>query len=478
MLGYASKGRTMTIEIIKIDTPTLGDRGYIAHDGKTALVVDPQRDIDRVEQVLSEHSLALGAVVETHMHNDYVSGGLVLSQKYQAKYITSADDPVAFDRVAARDLEEFPIGNFGIKALHTPGHTFTHLSYILVDEQGKSSGIFTGGSMLHGSTGRPDLLGPENATKLAQLQHGSAHRITEFLDDAAPIYPTHGFGSFCAATSTSGSSSNIQDEKRGNPALQLTVERFVRETLAGLDTFPAYYKYMGPENLAGAGPIDFSELPRLSTVELLKRIAGDSWVVDLRDKDSWAKAHLAGTTNFGVSGSFATYLGWLFPYEKELVLISDKANDISLAQRELVRIGIDRPSASFVGGIDNFAEVLDAKVVQFKDVPEALTNSEIVVLDVRRNSERQASHIKGSKHIPLHELTARLGELSTEKIYWVHCASAYRASIAASIMQNAGLQIALINESYEKALEVKELMIISGSADHSPGAASDVQTKA
>jgi rhodanese-related sulfurtransferase len=234
---------------------------------------------------------------------------------------------------------------------------------------------------------------------------------------------------------------------------------------------------MGPANLAGAGPIDLSELPRLSTEELLKRIAGDDWVVDLRDKESWAKAHLSGTMNFGVSGSFATYLGWLFPYEKDLVLISDKASDITIAQRELVRIGIDRPSASFVGGIDNFDEVRDTKLVQFKDVPEALKNSEIVVIDVRRNSERQASHIKGSKHIPLHELEGRLGELSTEKIYWVHCAGAYRASIAASIIQNAGLKIVLINEPYEKALEVKDLEFVTGSEDHSPVAPSDLEAK-
>ncbi len=235
---------------------------------------------------------------------------------------------------------------------------------------------------------------------------------------------------------------------------------------------------MGPANLAGAGAIDLSELPRLSAEELLKRIAGDNWVVDLRDKDSWAKAHLAGTMNFGVSGSFATYLGWLFPYEKELVLISDKANDISLAQRELVRIGIDRPSASFVGTMNNFTEVLDVQIVQFKDVPEAQTNSEVVVLDVRRNSERQASHIKGSKHIPLHELEGRLGELSTEKIYWVHCAGAYRASIATSIIQNAGIKVVLINEPYEKALEVKDLEFVTGSEDHSPIAPSDIKEKA
>jgi rhodanese-related sulfurtransferase len=216
----------------------------------------------------------------------------------------------------------------------------------------------------------------------------------------------------------------------------------------------------------------------LSTDELLKRIAGDNWVVDLRDKDSWAKAHLSGTLNFGVSGSFATYLGWLFPYEKELVLISDKANDISVAQRELVRIGIDRPSASYVGEMTDFKDLQDAKVVKFEDVPQALKDSEIVVLDVRRNSERQASHILGSLHIPLHELSNRISELSKEKTYWVHCAGAYRASIAASIMQNAGLNVVLINEPYEKALQVKALEITSGAIDHSPVAPSDIKAKA
>lgn len=468
----------MTIHVLNIDTPTLGDRGYIAHDGKTALVVDPQRDIDRVEQVLADNSLTLGAVVETHMHNDYVSGGLVLARNYGAQYITSADDPVAFERVAAHDLDEFTIGNFGIKALHTPGHTFTHLSYILVDEQGKPSGIFTGGSMLHGSTGRPDLLGADHAPKLAALQHGSAHRIAEFLDNATPIFPTHGFGSFCAATSTSGSASNIQDEKRTNPALLMTVDQFVRETLAGLDTFPAYYKHMGPANHAGPGPIDLSELPRLSTDELLKRISGENWIVDLRDKDTWAKAHLSGTINVGVSGSFATYLGWLFPYEKELILISDKANDIAVAQRELVRIGIDRPAASFVGEISDLGNVLDIKTVRFSDVPEALKNPEITILDVRRNGERKSSHIKGSHHIPLHELEVRLSELAPEKTYWVHCAGAYRASIAASIIQNAGLSVVLINEPYEKALTVQNLEIIEGAADLGPVAPSDIKAKA
>ena len=465
----------MPLNVVILDTPTLGDRGYIAHDGKTALVVDPQRDIDRVEEVLTENNLNLGAVVETHMHNDYVSGGLVLAQKYEAAYITSAEDPVAFKRTAAHDLDEFAIGNFGIKALHTPGHTFTHLSYLLSDESGNAQGIFTGGSLLHGSTGRPDLLGDSHATELARLQHGSAHRISDLLDGSVPIYPTHGFGSFCAATSTSGTASTIKDEKLTNPALLLPVEQFISQTLAGLDNFPAYYKHMGPRNLAGAGPIDLSELPRLSSQELLKVIASDAWVVDLRDKDIWAKGHLAGTINFGISGSFATYLGWLFPYEKEIVLISDQEQQISLAQRELVRIGIDRPKASFVGDVNTVGETMPTSLVQFQDVPAVLSDPKILVLDVRRNSEREASHIAGSSHIPLHELSDRMAELPKEKTIWVHCAGAYRASIAASLIQNAGFNAVLINEPYEKVFSVPELPLVTGSSDQGPVAPSDLK---
>ncbi len=468
----------MSIQIINIDTPTLGDRGYIAHDGKTALVVDPQRDIDRVEKILTDNNLSLGTVVETHMHNDYVSGGLVLARKYQADYITSAEDPVSFERTAAKDLDEFNIGSFAIKALHTPGHTFTHLSYILLDPSGSAQGIFTGGSLLHGSTGRPDLLGQDHAPTLAGLQHGSAHRMAEMLEDKTPIFPTHGFGSFCAATSTSGDSSTIQDEKRINQALLLSAERFISETLAGLDVFPAYYKHMGPANHAGPGPIDLSELPRLSSQELLKVTATNSWVVDLRDKETWAKGHLPGTLSVGVAGSFATYLGWLFPYENELVLISDKPTDIAQAQRELVRIGIDRPSASFVGDIATVDTNINTPLVTFSDVPAALNDAEIVVLDVRRNSERESSHIQGSQHIPLHEISARISEVPKDKTIWVHCAGAYRASIGASILQNAGREVVLINEPYEKALSVADLILVSGGADRGPIAPSDVNVTA
>lgn len=468
----------MSLKIINLDTPTLGDRSYIAHDGKTALVVDPQRDIDRVEEILNSEGISIGAVVETHMHNDYVSGGLVLARKYEVPYITSAEDEVKFDRVAVSDRQVVNVGDFAIQALHTPGHTFTHMSYILLEKDDNARGIFTGGSMLHGSTGRPDLLGWDQAAILAGLQYGSAHRIAELLEDRVSIHPTHGFGSFCAATSTSGDSSTIADEKKTNPALLLDRKTFIEETLAGLDAYPAYYKHMGPANTAGAGPIDLSELKRMTGEEVGKAIESGAWAVDLRPKSMYAKGHLRGSMSFGIDGSFATYFGWLFPYGEELVLLSDRKDDIVYAQRELVRIGIDRPAGAFVGDIAKSPDSATNKTVSFKDVPAALQDPSILVLDVRRASERGASHIEGTTHIPLHDLKSRITELPKDKEIWVHCAGAYRAAASLGILESAGYKPILINEAYDQCLNVAGLTIITGHADAGPVAPSDVKASA
>lgn len=468
----------MSLTIINLDTPTLGDRSYIAHDGKIALVVDPQRDIDRVEEILNAEGLEIGAVVETHMHNDYVSGGLVLARKYGAKYITSANDDVSFERVAVMDREIVNIGDFAVQALHTPGHTFTHLSYILLTPENDSKAIFTGGSMLHGSTGRPDLLGWDQAATLAGLQHGSAHRIAELLEDKVSVHPTHGFGSFCAATSTSGDSSTIGDEKKSNPALLLDKKTFIEQTLAGLDAYPAYYRYMGQANLAGAGPIDLSELKNMTTAEILKEIESGAWVIDLRPKGLYAAGHLPGSLSFGIDGSFATYFGWLYPYGEKLMLLSDRKDDITYAQRELVRIGIDRPNGAMVGDLVGTDELATNKTVTFNDVPAALKDPTTLVLDVRRNSERHASHIEGTVHIPLHELKSRLSELPKDKEIWVHCAGAYRAAGSLGILESAGFKPVLINEPYDACLKVEGLNIIKGIADAGPVAPSDVKANA
>ena len=205
------------LTIIPIETPTLGDRSYLVHDGEVAFVVDPQRDIDRVLALLDEHGVRLTHVFETHIHNDYVTGGLALAQRTGAQYLVNGEDDVSFSRTPVADGQVVEVGGrMRITALATPGHTFTHLSYLLSDGD-EQVGVFSGGSLLYGATGRPDLLGHEHTHELVRHQHASAHRLADLLPDEAEVFPTHGFGSFCSATQSDATSSTIGREKRVQP---------------------------------------------------------------------------------------------------------------------------------------------------------------------------------------------------------------------------------------------------------------------
>ena len=202
------------ISVVPIETPTLGDRSYLVHDGEVAFVVDPQRDIDRVLALLDEHGVRLTHVFESHIHNDYVTGGLALAERTGAAYLVNGEDEVSFTRTPVRDGELVEVGQrMRVTAVATPGHTYTHLSYVLTDGRtGERVAVFSGGSLLYGATGRPDLLGEAHTGELVRLQHASAHRLADVLPDSAQVFPTHGFGSFCSATQ---SEATVLDHRPG-----------------------------------------------------------------------------------------------------------------------------------------------------------------------------------------------------------------------------------------------------------------------
>ena len=232
-------------EVLPIETPTLGDRSYLVHDGEVAVVIDPQRDTDRITALAGQEGVRITHVAETHIHNDYVSGGLALARATGAAYLVNGADPVRFARLPVADGDVIQVGPaIRLRVVATPGHTLTHLSYVL-ESAGQVAGVFTGGSLLFGSTGRPDLLGPENTGRLARAQHASARRLARELPDSAQIFPTHGFGSFCAATQAQATASTIGREKQVNPALTLGEQAYIETLLAGLDAYPAYYAHMG-----------------------------------------------------------------------------------------------------------------------------------------------------------------------------------------------------------------------------------------
>ena len=449
--------------IIPIDTPSLGDRSYLAHDGQVAVVIDPQRDIDRVLSLADEAGVRITHVFETHIHNDYVTGGLALAQATGAAYHVNADDLVSYERNPIRDgdvVEASP--SLRVRAIATPGHTYTHLSYAL-EADGEAVGVFTGGSLLFGATGRPDLLGHDHTHDLVHHQFASAHRLAEELPEQAQVLPTHGFGSFCSAGSTGETTaSTIGQEKRANPALTQDEERWVADTLAGLDAYPAYYAHMGPANSDGPGPADLSAPESADKDVLAKRIANGEWVVDLRTRTAFAAGHVTGTLNFGLDGQFATYLGWLIPWGTPLTLLGDSPEQVAEAQRELVRIGIDRLEGAATGTPQDWTDDELGTFVraEFADLAQVRHHREVAVLDVRRASEYDDGHIDGAVNIPLHDLLRRLDDVPAGEV-WVHCAGGYRASIAASVIAAHGTRVVAVDDSFGEHAAAAGLPIVS-----------------
>ena len=443
------------IQIETIETSSLGDRSYLATDGELAVVVDPQRDIDRVLDLVDKFGVRVSHVLETHVHNDYVTGGLELAQRTGAAYVLPADSGVGFDHVSARDGQLIESGRMRLQVLHTPGHTDHHVSYALAADDGQVQGVFTGGSMLYGAVGRTDLIGPDYTTDLSHAQYHSVQRLAHELPADAAVLPTHGFGSFCSATPTSGTSSTVGEQIRVNPALTQAEQEYVDNLLAGLDAYPAYYDQMGPINRRGPEPVDLSAPATVDPSELRPRIEAGQWVIDLRDRTAFAAGHLSGTLGFELSDNFVSYLGWLYRYGTPLTLIGDSEQQIADARRELVRIGIDDLAGAAVGDIETIADGSPLRcypVSDFAGLAQAMDSGPVQVLDARRNDERAKGYVRGSQHVPLHELAERIDEIPDGEL-WVYCGSGYRASIAASVLDRPGRPVVLINDSYEAAAE-------------------------
>ncbi len=439
-------------DVLPIETPALGDRSYLVHDGEVAAVIDPQRDYDRITALAGQKGVRITHVAETHIHNDYVSGGLALSRATGAAYLVNGADPVRFDRHPVGDGDVIGVGRaIRLRVVATPGHTFSHLCYVL-EAAGEVTGVFTGGSLLYGSTGRPDLLGPDNTLALARAQHASAQRLARELTDSAQIFPTHGFGSFCAATQAEAASSTIGREKQINPALTLGEAAYVETLLAGLDAYPAYYAHMGPANLAGPAQADLSPPGRADPAQIRRAIAAGEWVVDLRDRVAFAAGFVPGTFCFSLDGSFASYLGWILPWGTPLTLLGETPQQVARAQRELARIGIDRLAAAAADQPEQWyggQPLARMRLAKFGDLA-AVGRENPVVLDVRRPLEWAGGHVAGAVHIPFHELPRRAGEIPPGEV-WIYCRTGYRSTVAASILAAAGRQVISIDDEFSNA---------------------------
>ncbi len=449
------------VHVEVIATEDLGDRSYLVHDGESAVVVDPQRDIDRIDKALADQGVRCAMVLETHIHNDYVTGGYELARRSGCPYVVSAEDPVSFDRLAARDGDELSVGAMTIRVVSTPGHTDTHLAYV-ISVRAETPAVFTGGSLLYGSVGRTDLVDAARTEEFTRAQFHSARRLADELPDATVVYPTHGFGSFCSSGSAAGGdSSTIGDEKQRNDALITDDEdAFVETLIANLTAYPAYYAHMGALNRGGPTAPDLSPPTPLDADRLRTRIEAGEWVVDLRDRTAYAASHVHGSVGIALGNQFSTYLGWLMPWGAPLSLIGDSAGEVAEAQRMLARIGIDELQGAATGSAEDLSAGTPTSSYPrctFAELPEGIVaadqavDTDAVILDVRRDDEYAGGYIPGAAHIPLHSLLQRLDQLPPGQL-WVHCAGGYRASIAASLLDRAGRDVVLIDDDYDNAV--------------------------
>lgn len=439
------------MQVTTISTAALGDRSYVVSQDGAAVVVDPQRDIDRILAAVPDGARVV-YVLETHVHNDYISGGLELARRTGAEYVIAAADEVAFDRTGVHDGEVLAAGPLRITPMHTPGHTPQHLSYLIGDGDGPGA-AFTGGSLLFGTVGRTDLIGAERTEELTRAQYRSARGLTATLPAATTVHPTHGFGSFCASAGGASAAAESTIGRQRDENLACTTadeEAFVRKLLGGLTAYPRYYAQMAPINRAGPAPLDLSPPPEMAVTQLGKRVTAGAWVVDVRQRRVFAGAHLAGTVNVELGDSLPTYLGWVLPWGTPVVLAGDHAGDVGEAQRMLARIGIDHPQARVVGVSAAAEASASYAVTDFGGLARVKAQRQLAVLDVRRDDEWRDGHIVGALHVPLPDLEDRLDELPAEQL-WVHCASGFRAAIAASLLDRARRDVVLVDDEFARA---------------------------
>jgi hydroxyacylglutathione hydrolase len=421
----------------QISTASLGDHSYIVVVEDEAVAIDIQRDLGRFEAVLEGIDASLKAVFETHIHNDYVSGGMHLASEHDAMYVLPANTGATYHHTPMSDGAALEFGGWTIRAMHTPGHTHNHTSYVL-ESPGGPVAIFSGGSMLVGAVGRSDLLGPDDTEVLLKGQYESAHRIADTLPDPSIVAPTHGTGSFCSASDVADSTSTVGLEKLRNPALIApSLEAFAMSQVMGYKQYPVYYKHMGPSNLVSLGQPPTAELPVLTSLDQV----GDAPIVDVRPFQQYAMGHLPGSLSFPVSTDDAVYMGWTLPWDSPVVLVGTKP-EVEEVRTHLLRIGWDE----IVGRIEpetldilTDGDLLTMDVVTFADMPA----DHDVVVDVRDPVEHLAGVMPGSRLGHLVDIATDPDAFSGDQVL-IHCQSGYRAAIAAGFIEGTGAKVTVV----------------------------------
>jgi hydroxyacylglutathione hydrolase len=436
----------MFIEQVRIES--LSNTTYVVGSERSGqcVVIDPVRDIDHYTTIAAHHGVRIAYALETHVHNDFVSGARELAAQSGCQVGASASGGLLYPSLRLQENDEIDLGEFQLRVVHTPGHTPEHISYLVI-ENGKPTAIFTGGALMLGGAARVDLLGSRVAPFLARWLHHTIHQKLLQFPDEVKVYPTHGGGSFCSVTSSHGGAipSTIGEERERNPfAAQKEEKDFIAFALTGLGSYPLYYKYMADINRRG--PDVLGGVPRLASLTALSvrhQLDSDALLIDARPQKLFNQEHVPGSFSIPLSNNFSVWVGWVVPWSRPLVLLSPGPAHHDTMVRQLIRIGYDRLVGYLAGGMEAWkvaglppetSNTLDvAALHDLWGQPQAP-----LVIDVRQRDEYHAGHISGALNIELGELSEHLDGLPRELPLVTVCASGMRSTIAGSILLRNG----------------------------------------
>jgi hydroxyacylglutathione hydrolase len=428
------------MHIASFRTASLGDTSYLLTHGGHGIVVDPQRDVRRFLDAIDEQGVTVTHVLDTHVHNDYLSGAPALAKHLHADLVLPAAAGATYPFVPAFHMEDLP-GEAGmaIRPIHTPGHTPEHTSYLVVID-GHPVAVFTGGSLLVGSAGRSDLLGMQFADSLARLQYRSVSRLAR-LPGSVEVLPTHGEGSFCTASGAGRTTSTIEQERLSNPVLAYPNEdAFVKGELGSLLPYPDYYPNMAPINRQGPEAITPSSPRRMNAPEVLAAIDGGATIVDGRPRHAYAAEHVGGSLNMELGESFAAWVGWLTPFGTPIVLVVDTEQDPAWARVELGRIGYD--VIGFIDDLTGMPGLISIRTATVGELEQVI--GEATVIDARDPAERAGGSVRDTIHRYVPDLRTDIPDGDGD--VWIACASGYRAAIAAGLIERHGRTPVIIAE--------------------------------
>ncbi len=439
------------MKIEQIYTGCIAQAAYYIESNGEAAIIDPLREVQPYLDRAAKDQAQIKYIFETHFHADFVSGHLDLAKKSGGKIVYGPTAKPGFEAIIAEDNQEFKVGHYTIRAIHTPGHTLESTCYLLIDENGKEHGIITGDTLFIGDVGRPDLaqtlVGDLTQEKLASYLFDSLRNKIMPLSDDLIVYPSHGAGSACGKNMSKETTDTLGNQKKTNYALRadMTREEFTKELLDGLGLPPAYFPQNVMLNIQGYESLDsiLEKSNRGLTPKEFEMLANQSGAVilDVRHEDDYVKKHIPNSIFIGIHGNFAPWVGALLAdVNQTLLLVTPEGREEETITR-LSRVGFDHVLGYLKGGISAWEaagfEIDSVQSIRPEQFAGELCPTSIVV-DARKPSEFEAEHIENAINIPLDSINSNFSSIPKNKTFYLHCAGGYRSVIMASILKSRG----------------------------------------